>query len=771
MDSPEEKGFNKPKHHIFTTNSRAQYFLDLGILEYKKNNFKFAKGLFIQSRNEAVIYKEKKIYARAVALIGKCGNTGPTDSVKQIFDTKAVTGRSELTVRHAHKDAADATGTVPMPKKSIQLAADSTLGVYNIYDFPLDQPCNMESDIQNNIVQPMGYAIAIADGIFISARHIFNYLPVSACILYCKTGFYAFHLIEDGAANGMDYIIGKLIPMFQEEVNYPPSISLTMPPGASVTIALVHSIGFQTAQYDPTRFEKLKEVTTFETKQGFSGAAYIDTSGGMFALHCKRSESPLAKGWSYASIGLPIAMVAKNSKVLKLVDFRHIQIYDTFNVIKQDILFDHFSTAVSELDEIDEAGERDLVLGKTPTVKKWAPAVQAVLKRFFEKGKAEFIKQFNVKHNGTDYKWAIYVHLKKEDSNMACVILFKKNQKPPKALLEKALNSFKQKHPAVDTLIQDSTEQTNWRVKVYAKKDAKERTWVQLAMPNDTKNVIAMGHKIPANCFWNFGADSAIEGKSYKQNRIAQVKENKKGNGEPRKKPRTEDEIAEKVLKIQRDARFDAKKGFKIPGHQVYGTTAGCAYIQRFTKDEAGTNYTFQTSSYNSSQAGGERTTYRTFTNSAPKDFVWREISTRWSKSKKCTEHNYRLFPTADSVDFYCAFDNLTPGFMIKLSGEWVALTETSEVKWLKNSRATASTLMLDRMGTHFEIRVKEDGLTYTQNKQVIDLMSKGGRTVKFSDAAGFFHRKKEIKAKYHPTRTLNQLKKTVVALNTIMAT
>ncbi len=641
----------------------------------------------------------------------------------------------------------------PQLEQNIEKAKKSVLQVYYALDFISDDQESMKQELSSGRIPLMGYATMIGKREFISARHIFNNCLASLCMLYSpSTGkFYGLSVIEDGALGSKekrkDYIIGFLehldIDDNEEELSCPPFLPMIKSPKEESHIALVNWTNTQKTFSNTSDYQKLAEITYSRTISTDSGSPYINFNGEMFALHCKRSEKELS---NYARIAVPLERIGKFSKVLKTGGMESEKIVLNFppSLLPMSLdIFPFFSTVIDALDQVDEAGEREHVLGDTPSVKGWSETVQKVLKRFYEKGKAEFrhiYKNINIIHK--EGKLTIKNECSEE--------------------LEKEIREKFDKN--ITTLIADKKLKKFWFVSVYPDKDSQKRKFEPLISKGERNN-IHMGHKIPAICFWRYGADGEI---SYKEERIEKVKQNKRGKG---KLDRTEEEIATKIKEInQKNSIYTI---YKKSGVISYGEKKHRSnHIDNFMKDSR--NYAFQTKTYNEKQGNEEKKRYGSYHEAEPTGFLWiPEEYTRKSKAsgKTIKRTNHRLFPNTNS-NYYRKFENLTDAFMIKINGKYVPLTEPNDVQWPPTYKGTQASKFLKRLNGFFDIKINKSNLNEKQINAIHKVLNSRAKTIKYESNDNFFLYSKKIPSpKGGTTRIVKAFQQKIDELNKIMFT
>ncbi len=449
----------------------------------------------------------------------------------------------------------------------------SIVDIFVLREFSRDDFNTMREEV--NTMIPIGHAVVIGrEGrFFLTARHLLNeYLPQELVFFSPATQeFYSFYALEDGAEQGLDYLLGSLEQFDTVLPEYPPPMAFGESPS---TVAMIHLISWQEnleSSYEPTNSSTLMESSFFSSRESNCGLPWVNPTGQLFALHCKRCEMPL---FGQQRTGLSIALLLQSSKLVSGIHQDTLFYKDTLTIKFDPTRFAHFTTASYLLSEVDEGGKRrDFAVGPTPSISSWSATPKQVLYRFFVNGRAKLVVP----------------------------------NKP-----EVTIGSLEQVHGtntkkiknAIHALIDKDNYKLHWQVSVFETVKDKIRTFVPLF-----RGDIHMGHILPAVAFWNEGAQNFLD------EQCDEI------NGLLKKRKITKEQAANKITYIS-----DCLTPYVQPGMEswINGGQRRTGYIKTFMDDS--NNYEFETGVYNDVKSAEEKKKYGSY--QALPGYEWKNVST-----------------------------------------------------------------------------------------------------------------------------------------------
>lgn len=258
-------------------------------------------------------------------------------------------------------------------------------------------------------------AFVIANHCIITARHAVNLCQLKG-LSYQHTKNnkrYALEVLEDGSDIQQDYIIFRLISLVKPPVTpiIPPlNIERTTPLNGEHLVLLGHAprkfhIGHQqTAVMGMASYmggySPLNLYTNALTKNGYSGAPYINSKHYVVGLHLKRASEATIPG---ERTGLLFTTLIDSCGTINAVtsEFLTLYYYATpknkesiayrFSAIPmcRDDMFDEFSTTVPGFLEYEEGDKRKHLFGNTPGLKSGTGI--RVLQRSEQQGTAQYL--------------------------------------------------------------------------------------------------------------------------------------------------------------------------------------------------------------------------------------------------------------------------------------------------------------------------------------------------------------------------------------------
>lgn len=617
--------------------------------------------------------------------------------------------------------------TPRVSRENMVQARRSLLTMYLLREFTRDDETTLLT--QRPQLNPLGYAVVFGpEGrFFLSARHLFNDLDPHEIIFYSEytQEFYQFRLVEDGAEQKLDFLIGALDGFDSIDPVYPPTIKFSEAPVTQCDIAMISPAAVLFSLYQPTPFAVLQESSFVQSQEGNCGLPWLASNGGMFAIHTKRCDNPL---FANMRTGLPLSMLAQRSRYFLPISSGEFRYQDASQLPASAEQFSFFTTASFYLNQIDEGGKRrDFALGPTPSITDWSVTPRQVLLRFFLQGRA----RLRFADNGSV---SIYDFNKKYGSNAQAI------------------------SNAVQQLIDDDQNKLKWEVAVYLDKNSVQQQFIPLFQSDQQGRVVSdlhMGHILPAVAFWNEGSQGFLT----EIQQDAQQRQQKK-----------------ELTKQQATQRVQYYTGFlaqyQLPGSSSWVTDGErrTNYITHFMHNP--NNYEFETGAYNDQQSAYEKKKYGGYL--APTGYQWVDVHAQLPNKRTKFELKH-----TGNVN-YKQFLNIPIQFTIA-RGQARQQYHVNAFPWLTADLAgkpRAKTDFVQReLNDSFDLYIDRQVLTQSQTVNLSNLFQTKARMTRgnlsFNQQGTFFHinyQKKQLSGKVKRNDMYDQIDDMLDQVDKIMS-